>query len=241
MSDSEDEVEFEKEEFQIGPHNLNITTIAFMPLHKLMQLNTNKVEISGQKLWCGSLSVVEYILSHSEYCLDNSIIELGAGTGVVSMICSLMNCKASYLTDHDRQSLDHMNIDCKDNNITNATVVHFDWFSPDYSFIESMQDSCGTGSGVRKIVAGDVIYKFDLIEPFFTVVRTLFYEHGVAEMLLCHIPRAGVNHDIVEAAAAKAQLSMMEIDREEWCKGVVLEYSPEQDYSRAKLYRIRKI
>lgn len=235
MSDSEDEVEFEKEEFQIGPYNLNITTIAFMPLHKLMELNTNKVEISGQKLWCGSLSVVEYILSQSGFCENNSIIELGAGTGVVSMICSLLNCKSAFLTDHDKQSLDHMNIDCKDNNIKNATIVRLDWFSPDYSFLKNTDCDC------RKIVAGDVIYKFDLIEPFFNVVHTLFYEHEVQEMLLCHIPRAGVNHDIVEAAAVKAQLCCTEIDKTLWCKGVVLEYSPEQDYSRAKLYNIKKI
>ena len=78
-SDSEGCVEYELEDFVIGPHKFQVTTVALMPIHVLMKNQSAGVEISGQKLWCGSLGVAEYILSNPDYVLDKSIIELGAG------------------------------------------------------------------------------------------------------------------------------------------------------------------
>ena len=43
-------------------------------------LNQSKgVEISGQKLWCGSLAVAQYIHGHHELVRDRTVLELGAG------------------------------------------------------------------------------------------------------------------------------------------------------------------
>ena len=261
-SDSEGEVEFEKECFDIRNYSLNITTIAFMPIHKLMQLNQNSSEISGQKLWCGSLVLCEYLLDHSEYCVDNVIIELGAGTGVSGMVGAKLGAKVVFLTDYDVKSLQHMQTDCDDNKIT-AEVVGFDYYHPDYSIfsphliereirdaVESSSSLLATHDTVFssvsnasdtvprvRIMAGDVIYKKELIEAFLNVVHTLVHKYH-ADMLLCHIPRAGVDHEVVTQAMDEVQLAWDIIPATEWCKGVVEQYSPKDDYDRAKLYHI---
>lgn len=52
------------------------------------------------------------------------------------------------------------------------------------------------------ILAGDVLYKQCLLDPFLGTVRDMLAPGG--RMLLCHVPRAGVTYDIVERAFVEA-------------------------------------
>jgi predicted nicotinamide N-methyase len=243
MSDSEDDVEFEKETFVLGPITLNIMTISFLPIHKLMQLNSSKTEISGQKLWCGSLAICEYLLyQNANFCIGKYIIELGAGTGVCSMICSKLGATKVVLTDHDRKSIEHMQQDLVDNHIStpeSAEVVQLDWYNPgDYQCL-NIPSNIASEKDMVRIVAGDVIYKHALVDPFFSVVKHIV-EMFNASVLLCHIPRAGVNQEHVVEAAHRFDLDIVEIDPSLWCRGVTIQYSPKEDYERATLYSITR-
>ena len=48
------------------------------------------------------------------------------------------------------------------------------------------------------VLAGDVLYKRALVEPFLDALEAALAPGGRA--LLCHLPRAGVSHEVVEAA-----------------------------------------
>lgn len=52
------------------------------------------------------------------------------------------------------------------------------------------------------VLAGDVLYKQCLLDPFLGTVRDMLAPGG--RMLLCHVPRAGVTYDIVERALVEA-------------------------------------
>ena len=52
------------------------------------------------------------------------------------------------------------------------------------------------------ILAGDVLYKQCLLDPFLGTVRDMLAPGG--RMLLCHVPRAGVTYDIVERGFVQA-------------------------------------
>ena len=65
MEDIED-VDYEPEDFVIGGHPLSITTVAFLPIEQLMLNREANKEISGQKLWCGSLCVIQYLLNNPD-------------------------------------------------------------------------------------------------------------------------------------------------------------------------------
>lgn len=52
------------------------------------------------------------------------------------------------------------------------------------------------------VLAGDVLYKRCLLDPFLGTVRDMLAPGG--RMLLCHVPRAGVTYDIVEQAFVEA-------------------------------------
>ena len=235
MSDSEDEVEYEPELFKIREYLLQITTISHMPIQILMKNAGNGIEISGQKLWCGSLGAIEYLLDNNDFCKDKIVIELGAGTGVMGMLCKQMGAKRVLLTDYDEKSIKHMNNDCKLNEI-DAEVKVCDWFNFDINELDLDQSNINN----IRIVAGDVLYKNIVLEPFWNTVKILFSLSNEIQMLLCHVPRAGVEHDQVINAAITNGLSIIEIDPSLWRKGCCTEYSPHDDNERAKLYLITK-
>ena len=130
--DSDDsDVEFELESFHIGSHHFEITTVSYMPLEKLMSLQSQSKEISGQKLWCGSLCIMEFLLGSPDYLSDSCVVELGSGTGLVGMLCNRLGAEEVILTDNDVRSLTHMKQDCERNgvlqlyNISHSKVYTF--------------------------------------------------------------------------------------------------------------------
>jgi predicted nicotinamide N-methyase len=233
-SDSENEVEYEDEKFQIRDFEFKIITVAYMPISKLMRLRENSSEISGQKLWCGSLTVIEYLLDHPEFISNSNVIELGSGTGVVGMLCGKLGCRNVCLTDNDTRSLEHMRLDVIKNGV-NAMIIPLDWFSFDLNRFESACHFFLELHPPLRIVAGDVLYKEALVQPFFQVVKA-FLQRPNSKMLLCHVPRAGVEHSHVIAIANQCGLSITSIPAEEWKKGVCVQYSVAEDYDRAQLY-----
>ena len=93
-----------------------------------------------------------------------------------------------------------MKKDCLTNDIASTVSVEIlDWYNLKISEL-------GLFESIEKpptftIVAGDVMYKKELIEPFFTTVKLLFNEYTQyynsfdisiqPRLILCHIPRAG--------------------------------------------------
>lgn len=230
-----DDVEFERETIEIASYTFEITTIAYLPIEILMQNQSKGVEISGQKIWCGSLTVADYVLEISHIVKDKVVIELGAGTGVLGMVCSRLGCAMLVLTDNDPRSISHMKSDCKSNAV-DAIVCTLDWFSPDVSFLDS------GGINVTHelcVVAGDVLYKHILLEPFFRTSCLLLRTRSQSCMFLCHVPRAGVNHSDVVDEAEKQGLFIEEIQSETGLNDNARKYCPEEDTDRAKLYRIQ--
>lgn len=43
------------------------------------------VQISGRKIWCGSLVVAEYLTRNPAFVAAHHVVELGAGTGLLGM------------------------------------------------------------------------------------------------------------------------------------------------------------
>ena len=115
-----------------------------------------------------------------------------------------------------------------------------DWFDPGGALADIFcaLDACTSNHSDLKVIAGDVLYKSSLIYPFLEVVLRLLGTYPGSRMLLCHIPRAGVEHEHVVVAAERCGLVISPISDSLWKKGSVLKYSPNEDYDRAQLYEI---
>ena len=230
-----DDVEFECETIEIASYTFEITTIAYLPIEILMQNQSKGVEISGQKIWCGSLTVADYILANPQIVKDRVVVELGAGTGVLGMVCSRLGCARLLLTDNDPRSISHMKSDCKSNAVE-AIVCTLDWFSPDVSILNSDDISL---THELCVVAGDVLYKRILLEPFFITSCLLLQSRNQSCMYLCHVPRAGVEHSDVVNEANKQGLFIEEIQSRTGQNDNARKYCPDEDTARAKVYSIQ--
>lgn len=97
------------------------------------------------------------------------------------------------------------------------------------------------------ILAGDVLYKHTLLEPFLTTVDEMLASRG--QLFLCHIPRAGVTYDEVEQAITRAGFRFRALDGGEGSGLAVGEMTTEvggielcvDDARRARLYAISRI
>jgi len=233
--DDDEEVEYERENFKIGQYQFAVTTVSYMPITKLMQLRENEQEISGRKLWCGSLIVMDYLVSQPSIISSASVLELGAGTGVLGMLCKRLGASKVYLTDYDDESLNHMRSDCCHNGIQ-CEVRELNWFSPNFEWIDEIF-VLNSAEDVM-IIAGDVLYKRDLLEPFFSVVSKLLSKRSGSFLILGHVPRAGIEHKDVLRYCDAFQLIAGEIPADLWKNDCSIEYSPVEELEAAKLYHI---
>jgi predicted nicotinamide N-methyase len=236
MDSDTEETEYEIEEFDLNNYKLSITTVAYLPITTLLANRVQEKEISGQKLWCGSLSVVNYLFKYPEYVRDSFVVELGAGTGVVSIIAAKLGATV-MATDHDERSLIHMREDFPRNSV-DISVESLNWYSPDLSVIEKSLETASFEKII--ILAGDVLYKEVLIEPFLQTVRAILSLKANSELLLCHIPRAGVFQEIIQERLRTEQFSFEIIPSLDWNYGDLLQkYSPIEDIERAQMYKIK--
>jgi hypothetical protein len=233
MSDSEPETEYELEAFTIGGHHYQITTIAYLPIELLMANRAKQTEISGQKLWCGSLGLIQHILNNPSLVDGKVVVELGAGTGVLGMVCARQGAKTVFLTDHDQISLNHMIADCSRNHI-DAVVKRLDWYRP--TFDDWDLDSAVATSAGLVIVAGDVVYKDALLDPFFSTASLLLQKFAGVKLYLCHIPRAGVDYAAVLAKAESFGLVHDEVAAGLWNTGECFQYCDPDDLVRARMF-----
>eukprot|EP01039_Chlorochromonas_danica_P004753 gene4753-5210_t len=239
MSDSEDEVEYELEDFQLGEYKISVTTVAYLPITILLANQTKNVEISGQKLWCGSLCLVNHLFTHPTLVQNAIVIELGAGTGVVSMIAEKRGSVLTIATDHDQRSLDHMKSDFQLNQ-TKVLVERLDWYNPVLTSILSQIEESQSTSQVF-LIAGDVLYKHALLEPFFQTVLMILTHFPQGRLILCHVPRAGVEQSqVVEAARSVGLIVEEELAPATVMDSQLASYCPEEDLVRARLYTIHK-
>ncbi|CAN0118488.1 unnamed protein product [Ectocarpus sp. 12 AP-2014] len=309
------ELDYDVQEVRLGSHIFKVTTVAneALPLEMLLSLQTRSEEISGQRLWEGSLLLCAYLVeacriedsnsSAGDCCrgmgkpkLDlqgKSVLELGAGTGIVGMLAAKLGAQTLVLTDGDDKCVAMAQKNIQDNDVPfdQALVTALRWgeeesttkFCKDFSEWDSrrvIETGSGRKNGVASaagpakslaagsqdkalvpgdaavrthghsptassgnghlnedpastscggqdrnvgppppppdslpsspsplksfdfILAGDVLYKHSLLEPFLGTVRDMLAAGG--RMLLCHVPRAGVTYDIVERAFAQA-------------------------------------
>lgn len=238
MGELQDDIEYELEEFKIGSYTFEVTTIGFMPLEVLSALSEKQEgskEVSGQKLWCGSLGVIEYLLDNPVFVKDKTIVELGAGTGVLGMLCEKLGASKVLLTDNDKRSLCHMTSDVLHNKC-NASVCSLDWFEPPSASALGEMLGLSLPDDSLRIVAGDVLYKRELLEPFMNTTKTLLSYNKGCQMILCHVPRAGIEQKDIVELAVKCGMTITEIDETLWRKGACTEHSPKDDYDRARVY-----
>lgn len=182
---------------------------------------------------------------------------------LIQRCCVLQQHAIVVLTDGDERAmaLVQKNIENPDNQI-DTTVVgchllkwgsdYRDHFGHNYNAFETW---CRNRSGWKHlweekkssqepirfqfdcIVAGDVLYKKELPQLFFQKAHALLAKENEGVLWLCHIPRAGVTHEIVIAEANRAGFQVEQVSFNK----VRTESFPAEDISCARIYHMTTI
>ncbi|KAJ3056330.1 Methyltransferase-like protein 22 [Rhizophlyctis rosea] len=132
-----DEDDFVLSEVHMVPSNLSpytqTTTITpfHFPNHNL-SINIHHrlatpLDLVGQQVWNGALLMIDFILSHTDLFRDKVVCEIGAGTGIVSVVCGKkeVGCLKVFGTDlDDRGILELCRLNVKDSGVVDVVEVY---------------------------------------------------------------------------------------------------------------------
>jgi len=227
--DSDWEIEYEPEDVSFGNGlDFQVMSITELPLEFLADLESKQEEISGRRLWPGSLILAQYLTHISEDIKGRTVLELGAGSGICSMLARRLGAAVVMVTDGDDECIKLMGQNLSSNGFNDDPQIAarlLRWGDrPSKELFEEYLNSTNSLSLVESgkfdyVIAGDVLYKRALLGPFFSCAAELLLPTappgaaggggggagggGGGALLLCHLPRAGVTHDIVQQSAAE--------------------------------------
>ncbi|OWZ24785.1 hypothetical protein PHMEG_00053 [Phytophthora megakarya] len=212
-------------------------------LFMLAEMDANVTEISGTRLWTGSHFLSRYLWRHPELVRGKRVLELGAGTGICSIVSSKLGAVKCLATDGDEEVVGLLTKNVQVNG-AESVVTARSLFWGDEPSAQTLLEELPDALDVDIVLAGDVLYKSELLPLLFgTVTRVLTSDDVERAFVLCHIPRADVTHDLVKKQITDSGLTFEEVNlpAEDVADAAAeLEECPVEDVERAKLYYITK-
>ena len=249
-----EEVEHEEQVLSFGEHSFVVSTIGELPLELLCELEAARDEISGQRAWPGSLLLACHVrdAAGDDGVAGRRVLELGAGCGVAGMLAARRGAADVVVTDGDARCarLLRQNVARNAPFACGVRVAELRW--GDDAALAALLRERGGAPGERDgapgerdgafdlILAGDVLYKDELVAPFLATVHAALAAGGArARCLLCHLPRAGVTHARVRAAIAARGLRCALVAAADAAAVVGGPDCTADDVAAAALYRVQ--
>ena len=205
--------------FITSPYNIFLPCAYFAGQNILEESNA---EISGRRVWPGSALLAQALCDPHiipDVNLDGAtVLELGAGSGLVGIIAARLGAAHVTITDGDQTSVDLMKQNVTANGFTDVKgssigdvkihVEHMLWGENSrQEDIEGMASlpppsMTTTQSKFSVVLAADVLYKKSLPPLFFHTLKKRLLPDGRG--VLCHLVRAGVTQELVVKAAKEA-------------------------------------
>jgi Lysine methyltransferase len=114
----------------------------------------------GLQVWNGALVLCDYIL-HNRHTFKSKVMEIGAGCGLVSILCGLpvIGCDLVIATDFDTEVLHRCQVNVKRNDARNVRVLKYDiteaWLPTSGPYGWSSQDVNAFSSCETLLAAGE--------------------------------------------------------------------------------------
>ena len=194
----------------------------------------NPNSATSLNLWDGSVLLSRYLTKNSFLFRDKSVLELGAGLGLCSIVCDKI-CNAFQVLATDLEiAIDGMQQNVANNSCTAVDCQVFDWFQAS-KFVEKHQNGYGNGNGngFDFVVAADVVWVEGLVDAFVSAARavcglrvdtdtdtdTQTQTHTPTELIIAYQRRGKVSHEKFFAALNENFEDVELIDIEDLIEG----------------------
>jgi len=163
------------------------------------------LDSTGLTIWRAAEHLCQYIIDHPERFEGKSVCELGAGLGLVSILLDKMHiCSSLVATDGDDTTLELL--------VENKIECDCDFATAYLLWGEHEDFASDHPQGFDIVIAADVIYEEEQVQPLIASVARLMREDG--EFLLA-FARRNVPIDRVFVAAEAAGLVWTIVDKEQ--------------------------
>lgn len=139
----------------------------------------------ADNLWPGCFVMADILAHNPHICLHKTILELGAGAALPSVVAGALGAKRVVVTDYPEQSvIENIEEVMEMNSIEQAVVVAHLWGDP----VEDLR-TCINNDFFDVVVLAEVLWKdtHHLHDQLLqSLSKTLCHEHGVAFMTFVH-------------------------------------------------------
>ncbi|KAJ5869225.1 hypothetical protein N7455_004166, partial [Penicillium solitum] len=151
---------------------------------------------TGNRTWEAALHFGSFLASEAGEALvrGKRVIELGAGTGFLSLVCArYLGVRSVVVTDREPALIDNIR-DCVRHNLNGRESIPiypavWEWGTPlvregDLAGLGSDEDEEGTGLRFDVALGADLIYDTDLVPLLLSTVRDLFENYHIKEFII---------------------------------------------------------
>eukprot|EP01102_Stenamoeba_stenopodia_P008409 TRINITY_DN2417_c0_g1_i1.p1 TRINITY_DN2417_c0_g1~~TRINITY_DN2417_c0_g1_i1.p1 ORF type:complete len:267 (+),score=55.17 TRINITY_DN2417_c0_g1_i1:363-1163(+) len=167
-------------------------------------------DCTGLKVWPGARALCRYLAAHPDIVVGKRVLELGAGAGLVGLLAGKLNASKVKITDSSEDSLALLRKNAEQNfpGEDRVSVENLEWHHR-----TSQRETFDL------VVASDVIYFHELVEPLFRTVHehlsvastTTSIEMQERQFLLCFSSKGKELNGYVLEVASKLGLHATEI------------------------------
>jgi predicted nicotinamide N-methyase len=161
---------------------------------------------NANQVWPGAIRLGEYMFQRKEKFEGETILELGAATGLLAMmlVASGLDVITSDYCDDDGIICDNIIHNFQANNLTPPQHVPFTWGS---GWVDSVQ-KCGLASEfhnkrIRFIVASDILLYVSMYPSLVSSLEEIFRVHSVEEFIMSwnrRIAESAIFFDLMKTA-----------------------------------------
>ena len=120
-------------------------------------------EATAQTVWDCSIILSKYLEKEKESIRGKTVLELGSGTGLVSISCSRLDASKVFMTDVGAETIDRLQENAIMNKVQDrCKAFELNWFEP--------KSPC---ENIDVILMADVVWVLDLIEPLVETLDSL--------------------------------------------------------------------
>ncbi|XP_076280917.1 methyltransferase-like protein 22 [Lasioglossum baleicum] len=132
---------------------------------------TTQMQHVGLQVWRGALLLADYILSNPDLFKDKTVLELGAGVGLTSIVASFL-AKEVICTDVDVQGILKL---IRKNFLRNSAYIKSKFYVTELNFLSSTWPTfyAKRMNEATIILAADVIYDENITEGFVETLKKL--------------------------------------------------------------------
>ncbi|XP_076661478.1 methyltransferase-like protein 22 isoform X2 [Halictus rubicundus] len=134
---------------------------------------TTQLQHVGLQVWRGALLLADYILSNPDLFKDKTVLELGAGVGLTSIVASFL-AKEVICTDVDVEGILKL---IRKNFLRNSSYIKSKIYVTELDFLKSTWPTFYEKrmNEATIILAADVIYDENITEGFVQTLKKLLY------------------------------------------------------------------